>query len=81
MSEKAHALGIPDRDLKRALQLVRYLRASALAENLDPRATSIAISFAYRVDQYLGGKRVGPRAMIQLDQIAVELFNQGKRRY
>ena len=55
MSEKAKALRIPERDLVRALILVRNLRAQAISEDLDPRATRIALIYADLVDFMTSG--------------------------
>lgn len=80
MSEKAKELGIPEADLKRALILVRNLRAMALSEGLDPRATRIALVFANKVDLHFAGKRLSPQNIIQLEHIAHTLFIEAGKR-
>ena len=76
MSETARALGISDKDLKRALILVRDLRIRAIREGLDPRATRIAIIFALKCDTHLAGRKLRPRELALLEAIAEELFQQ-----
>jgi len=74
MSERAHALGIPERDLKRAISLVRDLRASALADKLDPRATRIALIFGLLCDTHFARRRLKEPELSELTVIAEELY-------
>lgn len=76
MSQRAHALGIPERHIIRALQLVRYLRASAVAERLDPRATRIGIIYLNLTDLHFARQRLSPDVLMELHQIAKEYYDQ-----
>jgi len=74
MSEKARALGIPESHLTRALILVRNLRAQGLLEGIDPRALRIAILYLEKTDRYFCTKKLQPREMRALEDIAEEFF-------
>ena len=80
MSEKAKALGIPERDLFRALVLVRNLRARVISEDLDPKATRIALIYAERVDSHFAQQHLTPEEMTKLHEIALELVEEQVRR-
>ena len=80
MSEKAKALGIPERDLVRALVLVRDLRARAIAEDLDPRATRIALIYADLVDFHFAKQRLTTEQLQGLRVIAYEFYKGQVRR-
>lgn len=79
MNERAHHLGIPERHIIRALQLVRYLRASALAERLDPRATRIAIIYLNLVDIHFAREKLTMDVLMELHTIAKEYYDQARR--
>ena len=74
MSEKAHKLGIQDRDLKRALLLFRHLRATAYSDHLDPRAIRIALLFTLKCDTQFAEEKLTPEQLQQLNEIADDLF-------
>ena len=80
MNEKAKALGIPEKHLIRALTLVRNLRIQAIGEQLDPRATRIALIYAERVDRYFAQQQLTPDEMTRVHGIALELFQEQVRR-
>jgi len=79
MSEKAHALGIREKDLKRALMLIRHLRATAYSDGIDPRATRIAILFALKCDTHFARQKISEAEMKTLEEIAEEFFQQTGR--
>jgi len=81
MSYKAKALGIPNRDLTRAMILVRDLRVKALREDLDPRATRIAIIFANLADLHFARQKLSPKDLEKLEEIARELYTQARVGY
>ena len=81
MSEKAHALGIPESDLIRALTLVRNLRAQAINEGLDPRATRIALIYANKCDRHFAAKRLTPQDLVKLEGIAHSFFIEQLRKW
>ena len=74
MSERAKALGIPEADLKRALILTRDLRVQAIREDLDPRATRIALLFAERCDRECAAEKLHPVMFAALESIAKDLY-------
>jgi len=76
MTERAHALGIPDRDLTRALSLLRSFRASALADKLDPRATRIALIYGLLCDTHFARQRINQGELLELTRIAEELYRR-----
>ena len=80
MNEKAHALGIPESDLIRALTLVRNLRIQAIGEQLDPRATRIALIYAKMVDTHFAVRRLTHKTLAILDEIAREFYKDQVRR-
>jgi len=67
-----------EEDLKKALILVRDLRAKAL--QLDPRAVRIALKFALMIDDYLAKERITQEEDEQLTRIAENLFKQTPKR-
>ena len=80
MSEKARALGIPEKDLKRALMLTRHLRATAYADNLDPRAIRIALLFILKCDTEFAATVLKPDVLKRLEEIAEDLYKLAGRR-
>ena len=74
MSEKARALGIPEKHLTRALMLARHLRASALADGLDPRATRIAIIYLNLCDLHWASQKLNRDQLTALYEIAREFY-------
>jgi len=82
VSEKAKALGIPERDLTLAMTLIRDFRIRAIKAGLDPRATRIAIIFANLSDYHFAKQRLSPEELAKLEEIARDLYAQvsgGKR--
>ncbi len=52
--------------LRRALGLVRYLRAMAITEGIDPRDLHVALGFAYVIDELEAGDTLGPQEHLEL---------------
>jgi hypothetical protein len=67
-----------EEDLKKALILVRDLRAEAL--HLDARAVRVALKFALMIDDYLAKERITQEEDEQLTRIAENLFKQTPKR-
>jgi hypothetical protein len=78
MTEKAKALGIPERDLTLAMTLIRDFRIRAIKNGLDSRATRIAILFADLSDEYFAKQRLSENDLAKLEEIARELFSSCK---
>jgi len=76
--ERAKCLGIPERDLKQALLLVRDLRLETLKLGIDPRATRIAIIYMNLTDYHWASKKLTKRELTELKLIAQELYNSVK---
>ena len=67
-------LGIPEVHVTRALLLIRNFRIQAIREELDPRATRIAILFAEKSDRHFCSKKLHPVTLAALEQIALDYF-------
>jgi len=80
MSEKARRLGIPERDIVRALTLVRDFRVQVLGEALDSRATRIALIYANLVDYHFVRQRLSLEELAALEEIAGEYFRMARQR-
>jgi len=78
--EKAKQLGISEQDLKQALLLVRNLRLQALQQNIDPRATRIALIFAELTDKHFAQQKLDPYTLCKLTQIAHQLYEETKQK-
>ena len=78
MSERARQMGILDDHLKRAMVLVRALRIQAIKDDLDPRATRIALLFAVKCDAHHAERTMHPVAFAALETIAEELYQMVK---
>ena len=76
MSERAHHLGIQERHLVRAMVLVRDLRIQAIREELDPRATRIALIYANMVDLHFARQKLTSDVLTELHMIAKEYYDQ-----
>ena len=68
-------LGIPAVHVTRALVLIRNFRIQTIKEELDPRATRIAILFAEMSDTHFCSKKLHPVTLAALEQIARDYFN------
>ena len=80
MTERAVKLGIPEKDLKKALLLLRNLRIQALNEDLDPRAIRIALLFTEKCDREWAAEKLHPVAIAAMDSIAEELYQLARQR-
>jgi len=78
MVEKARALGIPEKDLARALTLVRNLRAEAINLGLDPRATRIALIYANLVDYHFARQHLSLEDLAKLEEIAGDFYKEAQ---
>lgn len=78
--QRAHKLGIRERDLQRALALFRNLRASAAADKVDPRAVRIALIFGLMADSKYARRKISPKENSELWLVAAELYNEVVRR-
>jgi len=76
--EKLKNLGIPEKDLARAMILIRELRIKAIKMNLDPRATRIALIYGNLADHYFAQRRLGPEDLATLEEIAKGLLTYAK---
>jgi hypothetical protein len=66
--------------LKRAMLLVRNLRADELKQNIDARAIRVALKYALLVDTYFARKKTSPEEEKALDTIALKFFQESKHR-
>jgi len=76
--ERAKRLGIPERDLKQALLLIRDLRLKAFKLGIDPRATRIAIIYMNLSDYHWASKKLTKKELTELKVIAQELYHSVK---
>lgn len=74
--EKAQRLGISKQDLEKALLLVRNLRLHALQQNIDPKATRIAILYLELTDRYYAKQKLNPTTLCKLTNIAHQLYQE-----
>ena len=79
MSDRALEIGIPKRDLKRALVLVRNLRITAVHEDLDSRAVRVALLFALKCDTHFCNQRLNQSDMKVLEEIAESYYQMVKK--
>ena len=79
MSDRALEIGIPKKDLKRALILVRNLRITAVHEDLDARAVRVALLFALKCDTHCCKQRLSESDMKVLEEIAETYFQMVKK--
>ena len=74
--ERAKALGINPRHVYKALLLIRDLRKNFIRNNLDPRASRIALIFAEITDKAAAGYKLTNELEWELIQIAKQLFEE-----
>ena len=77
---KAKKLGIPEKDLKKALVLIRDFSEAVIRHNLDPRAVRIALIFGDQCDYYWASQRLDFKQLSILREIASDLFMGTRRR-
>ena len=73
-------MGIPPKDIRDAMTLVRDIRIRAIQLGLDPRAIRIAVLFAEKCDREHAEKKLHPVAMAALESIAEELYQLARGR-
>ena len=74
-NKRLKKLRIPEAHVTRALLLIRNFRIQTIKEELDPRATRIAILFAEMSDTHFCTRKLHPVTMAALEQIARDYFN------
>ena len=77
---KAKKLGIPEKDLKKALLLIREFRENLIRYNLDPRAGRIALIFGDQCDYYWASQKLDFKQLSILRDIASDLFLGTRRK-
>lgn len=78
LDDKLKALGICPLDLQKALILTREFRIHVVKDNVDPKATRIAILFTELCDREFAEQKLSSLDMIELQQIAQDLFEIAK---
>ena len=77
---RARRLGIPEKDLKKALLLIRDFREAVIKYHLDPRAGRIALIFGDQCDYYWASQNLDFKQLSILREIASDLFRGTRRR-
>ena len=79
MSDRALEIGIPKRDLKRALVLMRDVQITAVREGLDARAFRVALLFGLKCDTHFCKQRLSESDMKVLEEIAESYYQMVKK--
>lgn len=78
LDNKLKALGICPMDLSKAIALIGEFLIQVRKANIDPKATRIALLFEELTDREVAQEKLSTLDMIELQQIAQDLYEIAK---